>query len=320
MILTCFKILDEGRLSETSLETVLDGLQRGVGQYWVDVEEYQGEELIAWLQQFQISELAITLGTEQIDSTRVIPLPQEVLFQIPVYWHGDIVYEQQLIFLCMKNLCITLYPSIVGEKVRSGMPLLKEIPLQEASIPGLVYTLLVALSSQLMQAYAEQRSKVRSLEERMDKEPDDVELEEILDLSGVIRSLDGIVSEQATCLDMLGLIDTPVLNLAGSGYFHNVTSIIHNLDRDLDRVETRLEILRQRYAMNQQENTNHRLAMLTVISAIFLPLTLFTGIYGMNFEDMPELKYPYAYPMALGFMGTLALGLVLLFWHKGWFK
>lgn len=320
MNILCFQLLGEGRLTEISFEALLENWQRGEGQYWIDVEEYQQEELIAWLENFHISDLAIKLGTEQDETLRVIPLAEEVLFQIPFYWHGEISYEHQLVFLCKKNLCITLFPIAMGDGVKSRLPLLKEIPLQEASIPGLVYTLLVALSSQIMQAYSDLRTRVRGIEERMDRDPDDVEIEEILDQMEMVRTLDGVVSEQSACYDILGLVDTQVFTFSGSGYFQNIISITHNLDRDLDRVESRLETLRQRYAMNQQDRTNRRLAILTVISAIFLPLTLFTGIYGMNFEDMPELKYPYAYPIALGVMATLAVSLILLFKHKGWFK
>jgi len=320
MNILCYQLLDEGRLTEISFETLFENWQRGEGQFWIDVEEYQQEELIAWLENFHISDLAIKLGTEQDETLRVIPLAEEVLFQVPVYWHGDISIEHQLAFLCLKNLCITLYPSTVGDRIRSNLLLIKEIPIQEASIPGLVYTLLVALSSQIMQGYGQLRSRVRALEDRMDKDIDDVEIEEILDPMEEVRNLDGIVSEQSACYDILGLIDSPALTFAGSGYFQNVISISHNLDRNMDRVESRLETLRQRYAMNQQDRTNRRLSILTVISAIFLPLTLFTGIYGMNFEDMPELKYPYAYPIALGFMATLAISLIWIFKSRGWFK
>jgi magnesium transporter len=320
MNITCFQITDDNHLEEVSYEGLYENWQKGEGQYWIDVEEYQHNEMIGWLEQFQISDATIKLGSKQMNTTRVIPLASEVLFKIPFYWYGDITYDHQLVFLCRKNLCITLYPSTMGDRVKSNLSLLKEIPLQDASIPGLVYTLLVALSSQIMQAYGELRSRVRALEERMDRDLGDVELEEILDHMAEVRILDGIVSEQSACYDILGLIDTPAFAFAGSGYFQNIISISHNLDRDMDRVESRLETLRQRYAMNQQDRTNRRLAILTVISAIFLPLTLFTGIYGMNFEVMPELKYPDAYPMALGFMATLAIFLIWLFWSKGWFK
>ncbi len=68
---------------------------------------------------------------------------------------------------------------------------------------------------------------------------------------------------------------------------------------------------------------NEIVRVLTVISVIFMPLTLIAGIYGMNFEDMgplamPELRWKYGYPYALGLMLLCALGLLAFFWHKGW--
>jgi len=57
---------------------------------------------------------------------------------------------------------------------------------------------------------------------------------------------------------------------------------------------------------------------LTVLSAIFLPLSLVAGIFGMNFENMPELKWHYAYFFVLGGMVTLAVVLLVLFRIKRW--
>jgi magnesium transporter len=59
--------------------------------------------------------------------------------------------------------------------------------------------------------------------------------------------------------------------------------------------------------------------VLTVISAIILPLTLVSGIYGMNFDNMPELRTQAGYFVVLGGMGSLATALLLLFWRLGWF-
>jgi len=58
--------------------------------------------------------------------------------------------------------------------------------------------------------------------------------------------------------------------------------------------------------------------VLTVLSGVLLPLTLVTGIYGMNFRDMPELRLTHAYYYVLGFMALLALGLYLGFRRLGW--
>jgi magnesium transporter len=68
---------------------------------------------------------------------------------------------------------------------------------------------------------------------------------------------------------------------------------------------------------------NEIVRVLTIISVIFMPLTLIAGIYGMNFADagpwsMPELRWRYGYPFALGLMVACTVGLLLFFHHKGW--
>jgi magnesium transporter len=64
--------------------------------------------------------------------------------------------------------------------------------------------------------------------------------------------------------------------------------------------------------------TNDVVKILTIFSAIVLPLSLIAGIYGMNFENMPELKTRYGYFLTLGFMVLLAIALLFYFWRKGW--
>lgn len=68
--------------------------------------------------------------------------------------------------------------------------------------------------------------------------------------------------------------------------------------------------------------TSHRLnqimKVLTVVTVIFLPLTLMVGIYGMNFEHIPELKFEHAYFILLGVMASIAVGLLLLFRKMRW--
>ena len=53
--------------------------------------------------------------------------------------------------------------------------------------------------------------------------------------------------------------------------------------------------------------------------ATTLPLTLIAGIYGMNFENMPELGVRYPYFVILGFMALVGIGMLAFFYKKGWF-
>jgi len=58
---------------------------------------------------------------------------------------------------------------------------------------------------------------------------------------------------------------------------------------------------------------------LTIVSTIFIPLTFIAGVYGMNFDNMPELHWRYGYFFILVMMGAVVAGMIFWFRHKGWF-
>lgn len=86
-----------------------------------------------------------------------------------------------------------------------------------------------------------------------------------------------------------------------------------------DAIQRDIEIAVQLHFSSVTHQTNKIVQTLTVLSAIFFPLTLITGIWGMNFEFMPELHWRYGYPMALGVLVSLGGGLLLYFKRRGFF-
>ncbi|MBT8254129.1 MAG: magnesium/cobalt transporter CorA [Flavobacteriaceae bacterium] len=71
--------------------------------------------------------------------------------------------------------------------------------------------------------------------------------------------------------------------------------------------------------MNALSNRmNEVMKVLTVMASIFIPLTFIAGIYGMNFENIPELKYPYAYFILWGVMLAIVIFMVIYFRRKKW--
>ncbi len=90
----------------------------------------------------------------------------------------------------------------------------------------------------------------------------------------------------------------------------------------IDTVESLRELLSAAmdlHLSNVSNRMNEVMKVLTIIATIFIPLSFFAGVYGMNFEHMPELALPWAYPALLAFMASLALGMLGFFKHKGWF-
>jgi magnesium transporter len=63
---------------------------------------------------------------------------------------------------------------------------------------------------------------------------------------------------------------------------------------------------------------NEIMKVLTIFTAVFIPLSFIAGVYGMNFADMPELRWRYGYPAVLALMAFVGGGLLWLFWLRGW--
>lgn len=88
-----------------------------------------------------------------------------------------------------------------------------------------------------------------------------------------------------------------------------------------DAVETARELvngLMNTYLSVAGNRMNEVMKILTIVSSIFVPLTFMAGIYGMNFEYMPELRLKWAYPLLLVAMGLAASGMIVYFSRKGW--
>ncbi|MHC4850466.1 MAG: magnesium/cobalt transporter CorA [Planctomycetota bacterium] len=72
------------------------------------------------------------------------------------------------------------------------------------------------------------------------------------------------------------------------------------------------------YLSSTGNRMNEIMKVLTIMASVFIPLTFLAGIYGMNFETMPELKWPLGYPLAVSVMVAVALGMFVYFRRKGW--
>lgn len=72
------------------------------------------------------------------------------------------------------------------------------------------------------------------------------------------------------------------------------------------------------YLSSVSNRLNEIMKVLAIISTIFLPLSFIAGVYGMNFEGMPELHLKYGYAFSLGLMGAVAVVMLIYFRSKGW--
>ncbi|MDO9452810.1 MAG: magnesium transporter CorA family protein [Stagnimonas sp.] len=88
---------------------------------------------------------------------------------------------------------------------------------------------------------------------------------------------------------------------------------IERVARHADAIQRDIEIAVQLHFASVSHKTNEVVRSLTVLSAIFFPLTLLTGIWGMNFEHMPELSWKYGYAFALTTISVVGISLMIYF-------
>jgi len=103
-------------------------------------------------------------------------------------------------------------------------------------------------------------------------------------------------------------------------YFRDVDDHLLKL---VEMIESNREItadMRDSFVSLNSNRMNTIMKTLTIIASIFIPLTFIVGIYGMNFEFLPEITWRYGYFMVWGVMLTVAAGMLIWFKTKGWFK
>lgn len=161
---------------------------------------------------------------------------------------------------------------------------------------------------------------INDLEERVFemKKNNNIVLEEIMDVRRSLARLKRISARQLE-----------VLYRISHGEFEQIPEPVMPFYRDVHDHLLRISDLAENYRdiigglfdirfAVVSNKTNEIMKTLAVLSAIILPLSLIAGIYGMNFDYMPELKSGNGYFMTLGAMALIAIALLVYFWHKGW--
>ncbi len=112
--------------------------------------------------------------------------------------------------------------------------------------------------------------------------------------------------------------DTELISETNIIYLRDVHDHVNRVTDTIDQYRETLSNMTEVYLANNANKMNEVMKALTTISAIFIPVTFIAGVYGMNFENMPELSTPYGYWITMGIMGAIMLGMGIYFRTKKW--
>jgi magnesium transporter len=159
---------------------------------------------------------------------------------------------------------------------------------------------------------------VDDLQDRIFEYAEPSHLDEVLHLKRDINVLRRHSLPQRELLNQLSRGDAQFIQRPHLIYFRDVYDHMFRISETIDVDREQMTATMDAYLSVVANRTNEIMKVLTIFSALMLPLTLIAGIYGMNFEHMPELKWLHGYQFALGLMGGTAVLLLIFFWFKGW--
>ncbi|ELR97170.1 magnesium/cobalt transporter CorA [Gloeocapsa sp. PCC 73106] len=162
--------------------------------------------------------------------------------------------------------------------------------------------------------------RIEEIEEKVLNNPDRSILNQIYRIKRQLLALRRALWPQRNALNTIIRDGHPLISSDVQIYlrdcYDHIVEIIDMIEIYRELVASLLEM----YVSAMGNKMNEIMKILTVISAIFIPLTFIAGVYGMNFENMPELKWYYGYFICLACMLGIAIALIYSFWRNGWFK
>ena len=190
--------------------------------------------------------------------------------------------------------------------------------IRRSSADYLMYALLDIVIDNYILILSNLGEKIENLEELLLDNPSQDLLGQINSYKKELNFLRKNINPAKEMILGLSKMDSDLLNEPNNVHFKE---LVGNINQAIESSDSYREILSDQlniYHTTISSKLNDVMKLLTVFSVIFIPLTFIAGIYGTNFEVVPELKYEYSYFIMWGVMLVLAISMLIYFRKRKW--
>lgn len=313
--------------TEVGLEEALEALERrrglapGAGPVlWLDVQGLGDETLVR--------ALADALGMHALTLEDVVHTHQRpkldvfddhlLVFARAVCGRQPADTSQLALMLCPGAL-VTFQErhSDCFEPVRQRLQIGRGL-LRRSGADVLAYALLDAVVDAYFPVIEAIGDRLEDLEEEALGEPTQDTVRRIHALRGELLQLRRVVRPLREVLTHLLREESELLGETVRTYLRDVLDHVVHMVELLEHQREAVSSLMNTYLSTVANRQNEVMKVLTLVTSIFIPLSFLVGLYGMNFQHMPELAWPWAYPALLVVMALLAGAMLASFWRRGW--
>jgi len=298
----------------------LAGEMKQTGESWLEVDETEPQALRQFLAPLDIHPLQLARCLDSVIDPGVLSFADSVLMEYPASLDRESAEHAYLTILLQSPVLVT---------IRHGpMPalddLLRSLTAEDAPplnhLPQIIYLILDHFADLNVDAQIEIRDQSLHLAKIMEENPRAIGATDLARLRWQVENIISLIENQLYCVSRLAASDIRALQIPDrKAYIQDLVSEAEIAQRGAYRLETRVNDLYRDYQMAGADRLEKRLRLLTIVSAISLPLGLVAGLLGMNVGGMPGTNEQSAFLAVIALMTVIALALYWYFRRNGWF-
>jgi len=314
--LQAYRINEALRLEPVSADSVDLQDPGDNGPLWLDVAAAQEADITELLAPLGLHPVAMEGCVKPADRARVETFDNAIFFSSPysIDAASEIAYVRGV---CLPEVLVTIREQPAArfhEKLRR-----KATAMHARNVAAMIFHIIDVRGDELLQDALQLPNEVNRLSRQVEDDGDAVDGSDIQSLKRRVGTFAVMFEDLHATVAVFRQLRSGVVRLGElMEYYRDLEGALNQLARKMERLDGQLQDTRQLHHAALQQKTNRHLNVLTIVQSVFVPLTLITGIYGMNFVNMPELQRPNAYFWSLGVMSVIAAGALLLFYRKGW--
>jgi magnesium transporter len=208
------------------------------------------------------------------------------------------------------------YPLYAVEAVKRGVE--DNGRLMKRGVNFLAHALIDNLIDNILPTVDKMAELAEEVEEEAIRSPHQTTLEGILKLKRSTLRIHRIMAPQREVLNRLSRGEFPIIEKEAQIFYRDIYDHLVRLEDLNQSIRDGADNAMANYLSSLANRQNETMKVLSMVATIFLPLTLLAGIYGMNFENMPELSWQWGYFGVLGVVGVVIIGAIWWFWARRW--
>ncbi len=316
----------ENHFEEKKLDSVRDSLhlKNNPTVTWVNIEGLEDTDTIKAIGEYFGSNLLILedmLNTDQRPKIEIFDDYIFIVFKMLSYNDNlDQINTEQVSIVFGKDYLISLQEGIEGDvfepvrnRLRKGSNYIRK-----KGADFLAYTLLDVVIDNYFDVLEKIGEKMEALDEQLINNPRPEILQEVYNLKREVIFMRKSIWPMREIVNRFEQVESEIVCQTTRAYLRDIYDHIIQV---IDTEETFRDIISgmmDLYLSSISNRMNEIMKFLSIVGTIFIPLTFIVGLYGMNFEYMPELKSKYGYPTVLVVMILVSISMIIFFKKKKW--